>query len=81
MSTHVASHVRVQYLVDYLVEEFSAFDDVRIRVHTEDREEGVLLRTASREYFFPMEWAYREDFTRVRKLVAEIKAALEQAGF
>jgi hypothetical protein len=76
MSKHVPSHIRVQYLVDYLCEEFSRFEEVRVRVHSEDHEEGIQVRTASREYFFPMEWAYREDFTQVGKLVAEIKAGL-----
>lgn len=81
MPKHVPSQFRVQYLVDYLQEEFSRStysSEVRVRVHQEEREEGVLVRTSSREYFFPMEWAYREDFTQIHKLVAEIKAGLRE---
>lgn len=66
-----------QYLIDYLREEFSRFPDVRVRVFLEDHEPGISVKTSSREYFFPMEWAHRQDFESIGGLVKEIRVGLK----
>ena len=62
-----------QYLVDYLAEEFSRDTSVRLRVMPVDGEEGVVVRTESREYFFPFAWADQGQFAEVVKLIHVIK--------
>lgn len=66
-----------QYLMDYLREEFSRNSDVRIRRILEDHEPGVSLKTSQREYFFPMEWAHRQDYKSVKELIKEIRRGLK----
>jgi vancomycin resistance protein YoaR len=70
-----------QYLVEYLREEFRRHPEVRIRVILEDHEPGVSLKTASREYFFPLEWAHRQDFKSIGELVKEIRVALKEFDY
>jgi hypothetical protein len=70
-----------QYLVEYLREEFSRHPDVRIRIISEDHEVGVSLKTSSREYFFPLEWAHQQDFKQVRELVKEIRIAMKDFDY
>ncbi len=64
-----------QYLEDYLREEFRNRSEVRIRVIFEDHLEGLSLKTESREYFFPFEWA-NGGFARVRAEVQRIWTGL-----
>lgn len=66
-----------QYLIDYLREEFSRNPEVRIRKISEDHEPGISIKTAQREYFFPMEWAHRQDFKSVKELVKEVRRGLK----
>ncbi|MBI3544806.1 MAG: hypothetical protein HY075_16160 [Deltaproteobacteria bacterium] len=66
-----------QYLLDYLVEEFSRYPTVRVRVVPHSEERGVLVRTETREYFFPFEWAERHAFGEVEKQVRVIKDLLD----
>jgi hypothetical protein len=41
------------------------------------QQDGISLKTESREYFFPYEWADEPGFPQVRKLVAKIKTVLD----
>jgi hypothetical protein len=71
------SVIKEQYLVDYLQEEFEKNPDIRVRVIEEDKERGVLVRSQSREYFFPFLWAMTsEGFKNVRELVQKIHSLL-----
>jgi hypothetical protein len=70
-----------QYLIEYLREEFRQHPEVRIRPILEDHEPGISLKTASREYFFPMEWAHRQDFKNVRDLVREVRLGLKDYDY
>jgi hypothetical protein len=66
--------------MDYLSEEFRAYPAVRVRRSRqgggEEAEEGISVKTESREYFFPLEWAQRMRFPLVAELVARIKSVL-----
>lgn len=48
-----------QYLLDYLKDEFRKYPEVRLRFMLESHEDGVMAKTAAREYFFPTEWMQR----------------------
>lgn len=65
-----------QYLIDYLNEEFRRHPEVRIRVWREDHEEGVSVKTAAREYFFPFEWTERGHFKKIQEQVRQIQEIL-----
>lgn len=67
----------VEYLVEYLREEFRRHPDIRVRVISEDHEPGISVKTSSREYFFPFEWAYKQDFKSVQAQVREIRDGLK----
>jgi hypothetical protein len=70
-----------QYLMDYLREEFRRHPEVRIRPILEEHEPGISLKTSSREYFFPLEWAHRQDFNSVRELIKQVRAGLKAEEF
>jgi hypothetical protein len=66
--------IKEQYLFDYLQEEFGKNPKLRVRVLKEDQERGVVVKSPSREYFFPFLWAMTPDlFKNVRSLVQEIQ--------
>jgi hypothetical protein len=65
-----------QYLVDYLCEEFSRQPQIRIRSVRLENEPGISVKTEAREYFFPLDWAWRRDFTAVQGLVRQIREGL-----
>ena len=62
-----------QYLFDYLEEEFSRYPEIRVRVVPASEEDGITVRSESREYFFPFQWAENKQFDEVAKLVRKIK--------
>ncbi len=62
-----------QYMFEYLIEEFHRFPKIRVRVVPHADDAGVTVRTESREYFFPFEWAERNAFSEVDRLVRRIK--------
>lgn len=78
------SEVQIQYLLDYLKEEFHRYPEARIRkvpgISDEHGEEGVTLKTESREYFFPISWMLPGQFKHVVQLVQRIKSALPDRG-
>ena len=68
-----------QYLVDYLEEEFRRHPQIRVRRLPADENpenEGVPVKSESREYFFPFEWALPGRFGRVEALVRKIKEVI-----
>jgi hypothetical protein len=68
-----AFEIKEQYLVDYLQEEFGKNPKLRLRILKEDKERGVVVKSPSREYFFPFSWAMNPDlFKNVRAQVQEI---------
>lgn len=62
-----------QYLIDYLEEEFRRDPYVRVRVVPMTEDNGVMVRTETREYFFPFAWAEQRQFGEVEALVRKIK--------
>lgn len=62
-----------QYLIDYLEEEFSRDPFVRVRVVPMTEDNGVMVRTETREYFFPFAWVEHRQFKEVEALVRKIK--------
>lgn len=64
------------YLVDYLKEEFRRRPEIRVRQMTHEGEEGVMVRTDAREYFFPFAWMRGGRFSEVIDQVRKIKRAL-----
>lgn len=68
---------RHQYLLDYLEEEFRRNPEIRVRVVPQEHEDGVLVRTESREYFFPFEWADEPGWPRVHAEVRKIREILQ----
>lgn len=66
-----------QYLLDYLEEEFSRQPSIRVRVVPLSEDEGVTVRTQSREYFFPFEWADKRRFDEINRLVKKIQELYE----
>jgi hypothetical protein len=66
-----------QYLLDYLEEEFRNHPEVRVRRTPWQKNEGVMLRTEAREYFFPADWIAERRYDKVRELVREVKTALK----
>lgn len=62
-----------QYLLDYLQEEFSREHFIRVRIVPMTKDDGIMVRTESREYFFPFEWAEQHRFDEVARLVSKIK--------
>lgn len=65
-----------EYLLEYLQEEFSRFPEIRVGVRREDGEFGVLVRSESRQWFFPFEWSTGEGFKRVHWQVNQIREIL-----
>lgn len=66
-----------EYLVEYLQEEFSRFPKIRIHVKKEEGELGVMVRSESREWFFPFAWSSGEGFKRVHRQVGMIRELME----
>ena len=66
-----------QYLIDYLTEEFDLSRGYNVRVVALVEDECVMVRTETREYYFPFSWADHMDFTKVQNLVQKIKDFLE----
>lgn len=62
-----------EYLVEYLQEEFGRFPQIRIQVKKEEGEYGVMVRSESREWFFPFAWSSGEGFKRVHQQVGVIR--------
>ncbi|MBC7692891.1 MAG: hypothetical protein H7222_14105 [Methylotenera sp.] len=60
------------YLESYVREEFSRYPDIRVRRSPQDNEPGVLVRSDSREYFFPFEWMKPGRFKEVQDQVLRI---------
>lgn len=69
-----------QYLLDYLHEEFRAYANVRIRLPRTLRDEtdGVMVRTETREYFFPTDWVLERRMKTVEAEVRRIKEFLDR---
>ncbi len=65
------------YLQEFLNDEFRGYANVRLRSMIDGQQDGISLKTESREYFFPYEWADEPGFPQVRKLVAKIKTVLD----
>jgi hypothetical protein len=67
-----------EYLVEYLREEFGRFEQIRVQIRKEDGERGVLVRSESRQWFFPFDWANPgQGFKKVHVLVRQIREILE----
>ena len=64
------------YLFDYLQEEFSRFPEIRVGIRTEDGESGVLVRSESRQWFFPYDWSNGEGFKKIHEQVSKIRELL-----
>lgn len=62
-----------EYLLDYLKEEFSRFPEIRVDIRKEEGELGVMVRSESRQWFFPFEWSTGQGFKNVHKLVGQIR--------
>lgn len=71
--------IREQYLFDYIVEEFGKSPQVRVRVAREDGILGVSVKTESREFFFPFEWASVQGMALVRNEIERIHSSLEHS--
>jgi hypothetical protein len=72
----MATEVTRQYLLDYLVDEFRSYPEVRIRNLPHDKDTGVTVRTEAREYFFEFDWVEGMQLDQVEKLVRSIKDVL-----
>jgi hypothetical protein len=60
-------------MFDYLQEEFGRNLKLRVRIVKEVTERGVVVKSPSREFFFPFSWAVSpEAFKNVRALAQEI---------
>lgn len=66
-----------EYLLDYLKEEFSRFPEIRVDIRKEDGEFGVMVRSESRQWFFPYEWSSGPGFKKVHQQVAQIRELLQ----
>ena len=68
------------YLADFLTDEFRGDTRVRIRIvpfaRLRPEEDGVMLRTDTREYFFPTEWMAERKLTLIQSEVARIRSGL-----
>jgi len=64
---------REEYLYEYLQEEFRKFSQVRIQIRKEDGERGVMVRTESRQWFFPFDWSSGQGFKKVHQQVSQIR--------
>ena len=60
------------YLQSYLQEEFSRYPEIRVRRTPLDNEAGILIRSDSREYFFPFEWMKPGRFKEVQEQLRRI---------
>jgi hypothetical protein len=65
-----------EYLLDYLKEEFSRFPAIRVDVRKEEGEWGVMVRSESRQWFFPFDWSTGPGFKKVHQLVGQIRDIL-----
>jgi hypothetical protein len=65
-----------QYLFDFLQDEFGKYPEVRIRMMPENHEDGVMVRTESREYFFPTDWMQGMQMQKVREEIRRLKDSL-----
>jgi hypothetical protein len=69
-----------EYLLDYLKDEFRRFSEIRVDVRKEDGEWGIIVRSESRQWFFPYEWASAQGFKKVHALAAQIRELMEDRG-
>ena len=76
----ISFDVARQYLLDYLNDEFRKYPEVRLRFVMESHEDGVMAKTAAREYFFPTEWMQKMHLDRIRAEVLRLKDALPDRG-
>jgi len=70
-----------QYLLDYLKDEFQKYPAVRLRLMSEDHEDGVMAKTESREYFFPTAWMRGMKMSQIRAEIERLKDGLPESGF
>jgi hypothetical protein len=68
----------VQYLYDWLRDEFRRHPEVMIRIRPAQEADGVSVRTPAREYFFETEWVREKRFDRVSGLASQILDLLER---
>lgn len=68
------------YLLEYLQDEFRLYPQVRIRIPRILREEndGILVKSETREYFFPTIWVEHQQMNRVEAEVRRIKEYLDR---
>jgi hypothetical protein len=66
-----------QYLFEYLEEEFSRYPGMRVQTRKEDGEWGVVVRSESRQWFFPFEWSSGQGFKKVHAQVNQIIEIIE----
>jgi hypothetical protein len=69
-----------QYLLDYLKDEFRRFPEVRLRIMSEDQEDGIMAKTETREYFFPTEWMQKMKLDQIKAEISRLKDALPYRG-
>lgn len=69
-----------QYLFDYLRDEFYKYPEIRLRFMLESHEDGVMVRTEAREYFFPTEWMQNMQLNRIKEEIGRLKEALPYRG-
>ena len=68
-----------QYLLDYLEDEFRKYPEVRIRrVPKSHQEDGVVVKTEAREYFFSTSWVIQMRMDRVKAEAQRIKEVLPE---
>jgi len=65
--------VAEEFLLELLEEEFSRYPDIRVDIRKENGERGVLVRSESREWFFPFEWSSTAGFGKVHQQINTIR--------
>lgn len=76
----IAFEIARQYLLDYLKDEFRKHPEVRLHFMLESHKDGVMAKTAAREYFFPTEWIQKMNLERIQAEVRRLKDALPDRG-
>lgn len=68
----------LQYLHDFLKDEFYQYSQLSIRRSPSSRTPGVTVKSETREYFFDVQWVINKDFELIQSVAKDVKEHIDR---